>query len=159
MSLNLQMLNREEFVPEHEESYVAFIVDDFYGHVEFKNLDCEFHYVMIDADDGFPLPCTVIYKGDTLPFDAPLLFKDGEPYLIDEAMKHSRRNHADPEQRFWWVKTWMLCDRDHLQIHPETLEQTTLGVMKKKDFIEKIREANDFRVDKKQKSRYDAYNI
>ncbi|UGV23841.1 hypothetical protein [Escherichia phage BI-EHEC] len=53
--LKLEMLTKQEFVPEHGETYIAFLISDFYGDLEYVELECEFHYQMIDAETGYCL--------------------------------------------------------------------------------------------------------
>lgn len=142
MPLSINMQNRSEFVPEHDEQYVAFLVSDFYGDLDFKYLRCEFQYTMMDADNGYPLPCGVCYAGDDMPFDTPLLFEGEKAYVLTPEQIEERKHHPDPEQRFWWEKTWFLTDHRHFQLHPEELDEMSLGIMKEKDFMTQVREAN-----------------
>lgn len=143
MPLSITMLTRNEFVPEHDEHYVAFLVSDFYGDLELKYLRCEFQYGMIDADNGYPLPCGVCYYGDDMPFDTPLLFDaDHKAYVLTPEQIEERKYHPDPEQRFWWEKTWFLTDKGNFQLHPEELDEMSIGIMKEKDFMKQVVEAN-----------------
>ena len=141
MPLSITMQDRSEFVPEHNEQYIAFLVSDFYGSLDFKYLRCEFQYTMIDADNGFPLPCSMCYEGDDMPFDTPLMFDGQKAYVLTPEQIVERKCHPDPEQRFWWEKTWFLTDR-RTQIHPEELDEMSIGIMREKDFMKQVREAN-----------------
>lgn len=152
MGLNLQMLTRDGFIPEHQENYVAFIVDDFYGYVEFKTLQCEFHYSMVGAEDGIELTCGACYYKDDLPFNTPLLFDGETPYLLSEDKIKERKNHKDDRQRFWWIKTWFLHS-GNFQIHPYELDEISIGIMKESDFTKQVRIANEPRLLEKQKNR------
>lgn len=146
MGLTLNMSTRNDFVPVHGEKYIAFTVSDFYGDVEFRQLECEFTYQMIDAEDGYPVPSTACYDATTggdLPFDVPFLFDDNHmPYLLTEAQIAGRKCHSLSVQRFWWVKTWFLSDRNHYQLHPEELDSESIGIMPTAQFISSVREAN-----------------
>lgn len=78
MAMTLKMLNREEFVPENGVEYALFTVCKFYGTFEFEYMTAEFHFSMIDAEDGHPLPSSVCYNGqDEIPFDVPVLYRVG----------------------------------------------------------------------------------
>lgn len=153
MALTLEMLTRNDFTPENGVEYAAFLVSDFYGELEFKYLTCEFNYTMIDADNGYPLPCSANYEDNDLPCDVPILFKDKMPYVISQEEIEERENHYDPEQRFWWIKTWFLTDKRNTQIHPEELDEISIGIMKVTDFIKKVKVANSERLGYKESKR------
>lgn len=140
--LNIQMDTRQTFVPEHGAHHVAFLVSDFYGDLEFKNLYCEFQYTMVDAEGEYPLPCGMCYEGHDMPFDVPLLFNGKEPYILTPEQILKRKSHKEDEQRFWWIKTWFLSDGRMMQIHPEELDELSIGIMKQSDFIKQVRVAN-----------------
>ena len=142
MGLTLEMLTRNNFTPENGVKYAAFLVRDLYGELEFKYLTCEYVYTMINADDGYPLPCSAWYEDNDLPFGVPILFKDKKPYLISEEEVEARSNHHDPEQRFWWIKTWFLTDHRNTQIHPEELDEISIGIMKVSDLMKQVKIAN-----------------
>lgn len=66
--------------------------------------------------------------------------------LLTEEEKETYKYHEEEDQRFWWEKTWFLSDRRNLQIHPEELDEMSIGIMKKKDFMFQVREANKLRI-------------
>lgn len=157
MGLTLEMLTRNNFVPENGVEYAAFLVSDFYGELEFKYLTCEFTYNMIDADNGYPLPCSACYEDNDLPCDVPILFKDKIPCVISKEEVEKLKNHHDPEQRFWWIKTWFLTDHRNTQIHPEELDEISIGIMKVSDFMKQVKVANSERRTIKESQREDCY--
>ena len=146
--LKLEMLTKQEFVPEHGETYIAFLISDLYGDLEFVELECEFHYQMIDAEDGYSLPTSAIYNGDNgIPFNTAMRWEGKNRFkILTEKEKDEYKHHEEENQRFWWEKSWFLSDRRNLQIHPEELDEMSIGIMKKKDFMTQVREANKFRV-------------
>lgn len=151
--LNIQMDTRATFVPEHDMSYIAFLVSDFYADLQFKHLYCEFQYTMVDAKDGSQLPCWMCYEGDDMPFDTPLLFNGKHPYILTPEQIEERKWHKEEQQRFWWIKTWFLSDGRMLQIHPEELDEMSIGIMKKSDFMQQVRVANEVRMEVKDANR------
>lgn len=152
--MQLNMYPKQDFKPVHDECYVMFVVDDFYGNVEFRKYRCEVHYNMMDADDGCPLPSSTCYNGqDELPFDVPLLWnKELCKYeVLTLEQIEARKNHADPEQRFWMEKTWFLSGaRSMDQIQPHELDEISLGIALQSDFEKTIREANKVRIQRKE---------
>lgn len=148
MPLTLTMQTSDEFVPEHDDTYIVFDVSDFYNKVTYRTLRCEFYYGMIDAEDGAPLSCSVIYnkeKGKHINFNHPVLFdKDENPYYLDYGEMEERERHPDETQRFWWVKTYQLYDihGGMYYLNPEDIDENTLGIIKEEDFFSAIREAN-----------------
>ena len=153
MGLTLEMATRDDFKPEHDEYYITFLVSDFYNDVEYKELRCEFYYSMICAETGYPVPCSMCYSPNDFPFDVPLLFdKDNKPYALSRGEMEDREFHDDPEQRFWWTKTWMLTSNNTC-IHPEELDEISVGIMKTSDFVGSVRQANKFRLEVKEANR------
>ena len=155
MGLVLKMLTKDEFFPEHDKQYVAFLVSDFYGEVEYTELRAEFYYAMIDAEDGYHVPCSCTYKGeDGMPFCTPLMFNaQNEPYVLSEEEVEARRWHEKDDQRFYWHKTWMLIGNRNLQLHPEELDSLSLGIMAEEDFMNQVVEANKPRLVAKEEYR------
>lgn len=153
--LKLKMLTKQEFVPEHGETYIAFLISDFYGDLEYVELECEFHYQMIDAETGYCLGTSAVYNGDNgIPFHTPMRYEAKNRFkLLTEEEKETYKYHEEEDQRFWWEKTWFLSDRRNLQIHPEELDEMSIGIMKKKDFMYQVREANKFRVATKEENK------
>lgn len=151
--MQLEMYPKQDFKPVHNEQYIMFVVDDMYGNIEFKHYRCEIHYVMMDADDGFPVPCSVCYNGqDDLPFDTPLIWnKELDKYeVLTEDGIQARKCHKDSEQRFWMEKSWMLCGRGSMdQIQPHELDTISLGIALQSDFMKTICEANKVRKENK----------
>lgn len=144
MPLTLKMLNRDEFVPENKQEYALFVVDRFYGSVEFKYMSVEFMYAMIDAETGHHVPSSVCYNGqDEIPFNVPVRFNDDNTVrVLDKEELDRYKNHKKPEQRFWHVKTWFLTDNRNGQINPEELDEVSLGIMKVSDLEAEIVKAN-----------------
>ena len=145
--LKLEMLTKQEFVPEHGEVYVAFLISDFYGELQYVELECEFHYQMIDAETGYCLSTSAMYNGDNgIPFNTAMRYEGKNRFkLLTEEEKEKYKYHKEEDQRFWWEKTWFLSGRN-LQIHPEELDEMSIGIMKKRDFMVQVIEANKTRV-------------
>ena len=153
--LKLEMLTKQEFVPEHGETYIAFLISDFYGSLEYVELECEFHYQMIDAETGYCLSTSAVYNGDNgIPFNTAMRWEGKNRFkILTEKEKEEYKHHKEDDQRFWWEKSWFLSGPGNLQIHPEELDEMSIGIMKKKDFMTQVKEANKFRVATKEENR------
>ena len=136
------MLAALEYRPVHQEKIIVFVVDSFYGSVEMLEMTCDISYIMINAQSGSPVPNSINYDGqEDIPFDTPLVYRDGKLCVATDKEIEDRKYHKDDEQRFWWSKDYALVsDRRYFDTYD--LKRSVLGVMPLKQFIQTISDAN-----------------